>query len=174
MSAFHRAFVAWWFCLTCAWGCSGGGSGDVKLAPADGTVTYQGKPLAGATVTFSPDKGPLAMGVTDLNGKFTLASGAMLGAAVGPAKVSVTAFPPGQKSTPGAEDVSKIPKNADEAAAQLAKMGEMQEARRTGKDEANLPPKSLIPEKYMKVDTSDLKYTVKPGGDNHFSIELTD
>src|SRR4051794_11871782 len=38
---------------------AGCGSGDetarIKLVPVSGTVTFNGKPLEGATVTFSPD-----------------------------------------------------------------------------------------------------------------------
>ena len=57
-------------------GCDGG----PKYVPVSGTVTYNGKPYANAFVSFQPvaGKGGIAagkgsMGVTDENGRFTLA-----------------------------------------------------------------------------------------------------
>jgi len=44
-----------------------------KTAPVSGTVTMDGKPLAGASVTFFPtSKGPMATGNTNEKGEFTL------------------------------------------------------------------------------------------------------
>src|SRR4051812_10287496 len=80
-------------------GCTDGSGTSVKLAPATGVVTYKGAPLAGATVTFMPEKGPLAMGVTDLKGEFKLNSGSMPGCAVGPAKVAVSIAAPGESGS---------------------------------------------------------------------------
>jgi hypothetical protein len=39
-----------------------------------GTVTLDGKPLAGATIVFSPQKGQLASGVTDSQGRYSLST----------------------------------------------------------------------------------------------------
>lgn len=165
----HQILVNCTLCLVC--GCSGSG-GDVKLAAADGTVTYKGSPLAGADVTFVPEKGPLAQGRTDLNGKFTLSSGALRGAAVGPAKVSVSAFPPSSTESPKKMDMS-TPKTPEEAQAFFNKAGEMQIAMGQSSDAAE-PPKSLVPERYLRADTSGLSFTVNANGDNHFKIELQD
>ena len=41
-------------------GCSG--SDGPQVAPVEGTVTWQGKPLADAGVAFTPEKGPVAIG----------------------------------------------------------------------------------------------------------------
>lgn len=157
-------------CLSVALGCSSGGSGP-KLAAADGTVTFQGKPLAGATVMFVPDNGPIAMGVTDLEGKFTLSSGSLRGAAVGPAKVSITAYPPGQEA-PDMSAVAEQPQTPEEMAAYMKKAEEMQQAMASGQSPQSLQSKSLIPEKYAKAETSGLSFTVEASGDNHFVIPL--
>ncbi len=63
--------------LVClASGCGGGDS--YKVAPVSGTLTVDGKPVAGIVVTFQPaavsghNPGPGSTGKTDENGKFTL------------------------------------------------------------------------------------------------------
>ncbi len=61
-------------------GCSGGVDDKLpkKFVPYSGTVTLDGKPLAGATVQFNPDAsitkgaGAGGFGVTGTDGKFTL------------------------------------------------------------------------------------------------------
>src|SRR5262245_38254316 len=56
-----------------------------KTEPVTGTVTLDGKPLAGAQVVFQPKSGgQAASGTTDAQGKFTLTTfNAKDGAAVG-------------------------------------------------------------------------------------------
>jgi hypothetical protein len=81
--------------LGVAVGLSGCGSGDqLKLVQATGVVTLQGMPLDGATVIFVPEKGPLAMGLSDKDGKFTLSTGQSAGVAVGKCGVSVSLSAP--------------------------------------------------------------------------------
>lgn len=64
------------FALFTMWGCGSSEPKLPELVPVTGTVTYDGKPLADATVTFSPmgttQEGPGAGGVTDASGKYTL------------------------------------------------------------------------------------------------------
>ena len=154
-------------CLCLLVGCSGA-SGTPTLAPADGTVTYKGSPLAGATVTFIPASGPLAIGITDLNGKFVLKTGAHSGVALGSSKATVSITAPG--SGDSRMDFSKAPtsdaarKEYFEKAAERMKLG----------GEASSQPKSLVPEKYGNLSTSGLSYTVKSTGDNHYRIDLVD
>lgn len=67
--------------LACVAGCGGS---QPKTYPVTGTVTSQGKPLPDAIVTFVPEQGRHASGVTDAEGKFTLTTvqpgdGAMAG-----------------------------------------------------------------------------------------------
>lgn len=158
------------FCLALLVGCSSGTKGP-KLAPADGTVTYMGNPLAGATVMFVPAKGPVAMGVTDMSGKFRLATGTIRGAVIGPMKVSITAMSVSE-SDAGMDAISKRPQSQAEADAYMKKAAEMQAAMASGQA-AEVMPKSLIPEKYGKAETSGLEYEIKANGPNHFEIALT-
>lgn len=56
---------------------AGCGSGGFKLVPVSGTVTLDGQPLAGASVSFQPTgsgatPGPGSTAVTDASGKYVL------------------------------------------------------------------------------------------------------
>jgi hypothetical protein len=56
-------------------GCGGSGAGVAKLVPVSGTVTLDGKSLAGASVSFVPQagtEGAGAFGTTDAEGRYTL------------------------------------------------------------------------------------------------------
>ena len=171
MTSTVRTILLSWYCLVLAAGCSGQAD-RIQLVPVDGTVTYQGKPLSGATVTFAPDKGPLAMTMTDENGKFAFASGVQPGVAVGRVNVGIAATPAGQISAADVAAVSKPAQTDEEAAAYLQKAGEMQ--KKMAENPQPQPPKSLIPKKYTKVDTSGLSFTIRANGDNHLTIELKD
>lgn len=173
MSNLLQVVIVSWMCVGFVAGCSGG-SEKVKLVPADGIVTYQGKPLAGATVTFVPKTGPLAQAITDLEGKFSLATGTLPGVTVGPVQVTVSAFPPGKSNSGGSTGVPGDPKSAEDSAAFLKAAGEMQQSMSEAKDTEVATSKSLVPERYLKAETSGLQFTVKADGDNHFKIELQD
>jgi hypothetical protein len=162
--------------LLLAAGCDGGPEGgDVKLAPAGGTVTFKGAPLAGATVTFIPEKGPLAIAQTDLSGKFKLSTGNMAGVALGKATVTVTAYEGG--AAPSAADsggpITPTTKPTDPEAV----MKKMEARGRQMLEGASKPvvtgPKSVVPEMYTRPDSSPLTFTVVPDGSkNDFKIEL--
>lgn len=49
-----------------------GGNAYPKTAPIKGVLTYQGKPLADANVSFIPSGGRPASGTTNANGEFEL------------------------------------------------------------------------------------------------------
>ncbi len=115
-------------------GCGGGGQ---ELAPVSGTVTLDGKPLAGAGVLFTPQEGGRpAGGSTDEEGRFTLTTktngdGAMLGTnRVAVSKVAFAQTP----SSNGSPNPS-----------------------------AALRPQSLIPARYGDVKTSGLVVEVTAG-----------
>ena len=161
--SFRITFAA---CLCLAIGCSS--KSDLKLAPADGVVTYMDKPLAGATVMFSPAKGPLATAITDKDGKYQLKTESRQGIAPGLAKVAITM--PAEGETTGMAGVAQQPKSAAEAQEYLKQSNEIRKTVAAGK--MNINPKSSIPEKYTKFESSGLSFTIKSEGDNHNNIAL--
>jgi hypothetical protein len=63
----------------------------LKLGTVEGTVTLNGEPLAGAKVTFTPDEGRPATGVTNQEGRYRLTTKkANDGAAVGRHRISIS------------------------------------------------------------------------------------
>lgn len=63
-------FCLWIVLLLLAIGC-----GKSKMSPVSGTVTLDGKPLAGASVLFAPEgSGKDATGETDQDGRFTMST----------------------------------------------------------------------------------------------------
>src|SRR5262249_28886803 len=76
------------------------GCGGTTVVPVSGKVTLNGKPLAGATVTFQPyykdkrEAGPASSGETNAQGEFTLklAGKNVNGAVIGEHKVSISAL----------------------------------------------------------------------------------
>jgi len=157
-------------------GCGGGGpegSSDIKLAEGGGTVTYNGSPLAGASVTFIPAAGPIASGTTDLSGKFKLSTGALSGVAVGKCKVTVTAFESGGKPAAAAVTAGPTTKPADpeEMRKKMNLGSQMREVEGAGASGA----KSLIPDIYGKPDKTTLSFQVETdAAKNQFKIDLKD
>lgn len=69
----------------------GGCGGGLALAPVEGLVTLNGAPVADAAVMFAPQpSGPVATGVTDATGRFTLHTTNDLGALIGEHRVTIT------------------------------------------------------------------------------------
>jgi hypothetical protein len=65
-----------------------------KFTPVRGQVFYQGQPLMGGTIVFTPDAergghGPLAFGEIGSDGRYTLHTGDRLGAVSGWHRVSI-------------------------------------------------------------------------------------
>lgn len=88
-------------------GCGGGGP---TLAPVTGTVTYQGKPIADAEVTFYPKAGRVAIGKTNAEGRFELMT-ASPGDGAGVGEYTVVISKAEMVSDPNAPDSPyKIPK----------------------------------------------------------------
>lgn len=133
-------------------GCGGAPEGPT-LYPVKGKVTLEGQPVPNATVMFQPSSGPVATGVTDANGEFTLKTGAQEGAVAGTHQVSVVA-------TAG-EKVMENPSPDDLAALS------------TDPKQKPAEPKSLIPERYSKFETSQLTATVsEDASQNNITLEL--
>lgn len=102
-SQFVRMYCLAILCLSLV-GCGS----DMKVAPVSGTVTLDGAPLAKASVLFQPDAGGRpSFGVTDQNGKYTLAySMHEQGAEVGSCTVKIST-----KMQPEDSDGSDKPNN---------------------------------------------------------------
>lgn len=154
-----RRAAATFACLTliCTLGCGGGGPDKFqkarpKTTKASGTVTYNGQPLADAIIVCAPkavgEKAVSATATSDSSGNFSL-----------------QAFPPENGAAPG-DYLVTIQKNA-KAETVAAKPGSHDQP-------AAGPPKSLIPEKYGKAETSGLTLTVPEGGKTDIKFELVD
>jgi hypothetical protein len=141
--------------LSCLIGCGSKGVPIPKTVPAQGTVTYQGKPVDGANVVFNPEgEGRAASAVTDASGNFT-------------AKTSITGDTIVVGAIPGTYRVSitKIEKPAAKTPQ------EMMASRTSGAEPAE---KHLIPERYSQATSSGITVVVPPEGKRDIKFELTD
>jgi hypothetical protein len=142
------------FCIV-AEGC-GSGEKIPPLVTVTGKVTYNGKPLVGATVAFVLDSNPAAvskksrkddpapvirpiLGETDDQGNYELSFGEHTGVPVGKYQVGITAYEP------------------------MAEGGDTEDAR-----------PNRIPTKFGVPKTSGMTAVVTEDGDNEFNFNLTD
>jgi hypothetical protein len=129
-------------------GCGGSGAGEMDRPdriPITGEVIYQGMPVVGATVSFSPQEhSHAAVGLTDSEGHFELQT-----------------FEAGDGAVPGLfmVGIRKVELPMVELAADDAEAPVVEE-------------RSLIPVKYADPKLSGLTATVKEGGETHFKFEL--
>ena len=140
--------------------CGCGSSDTLTLAPVTGTVLFKGKPLSGATVTMMSEKGQMANGFTDGEGKFRMTTGGRPGVPVGLAKVGI----------------SKMAGNATTVDIKKVKPEDMIIMQKEGGGVAkDLVPKSEIPAKYSKPEESKLTAAVdKDGKKNVFEFILVE
>ncbi|HVX12440.1 MAG TPA: carboxypeptidase-like regulatory domain-containing protein [Pirellulales bacterium] len=161
--------------LVAAVGCSKGPS--IKTYPVKGTVTYNGKPVGGATVSYvskRPDARP-STGVTEADGSFSVST------YVGPSEVLRGAEPGDYRVT-----IVKQSKEAQQAAADTADYASLSEKERAdrltkmwekqgpSKPGTQSKPTSEIPVKYATPETSDLSATVVVGENEPREFKLTD
>ncbi len=133
---------------------------DLNLAPVEGTVTFQGKPLANATVTFIPKgEGSLGVGITDEEGSFSISTGGQAGVTPGLCAVTVSKM---ESSGGGQAALEKM----SEADRQKMMMSGKMQGVMTG------TPKSAIPVQYGNAMTSGLNFEVKKDGEINFPITL--
>lgn len=120
----------------------------VEVVDASGTVTFQGKPLEGFTVTFMPVSGERpATGISDASGHFKLGTNdAGDGAVAGSNKVAVTWAGPA-----GFDDLTASPID----------------------NPAEMPkPPVEIPANYSNPETSGIVIEVPASGADDLKIEL--
>ena len=165
MNNFLRIFVATSALALVASGCTGGGP---KLYKAEGTVTDNKVPVAGAQVTFAYDDGNFANGYTDAAGKFVLTyMNRPGGAAPGKCKVSITKRGGGTATAPAILDAT--PKSAaEQKAKQEAQKQQMEEF---GKKQAELDAEGGNTD----LTKGRLTLEIKANEDeNNFLIDLQD
>jgi hypothetical protein len=146
--------------IWCA-GCGGGTPSDREpTVRVSGTVTYNGQPVADASVALMPDNAPGslpgqgkgAFGRTDSDGRFQLMTyEASDGAIPGSYKVTVRKYE-GQAIgvEPSEEDYQETPEGQEP------------------------PPQSLLPEKYSNVRTTPLEASITEGKDVTLELVLED
>lgn len=138
--------ACWWLVLA---GC--GRSDTLTLASASGIVTYRGKPLPNASVTFIPQDGSLpALATTDQKGWFSMRTQGENGAFVGSHAVVIIAIEQTRELTD--EEFDRM------TAQQLAAVR-----------------RSLIPKRYGNRESSGLIVQVAADADlNEFVFDLQD
>jgi len=140
-------------------GCGGsdGRTGSEPVYPVSGVITYKGKPVAYADVTFfNAEKNRSAFGKTNEKGEYKLTTFSNNdGAVEGEHKVAVLKYEQPSATTPAADVNSQayVP----------PAMGESTEPK---------PPKSDLPEKYGNQETSGLTATVKAEAANVVNLDL--
>lgn len=135
----------------------------LETQPVEGTLTLDGKPVEGATVTFVPvveGQGASATGITDAGGRFTLT-------VVDTTRGRAT---PGGGTVPGDYFVGVMKTTFPQAASEEEEEG----GGKTTGTEAPSEPKltHVVPQKYNDPRRSGLRVTVKEGK-NVIPIELS-
>ena len=125
----------------------------IKTDLVTGVITMDGSPLAGASVTFSPvdDKGSVAIGTTDANGKYALQT--LLGAA-------------DAGTTPGDYLVS-ISKKVNEPT------GKQEWSESDGKMMDVTVGKETVPVKFTTKNSTPHKATVVANQANNFDFDVS-
>lgn len=96
-------------CLISLCGCGGKPAGYPDTAPVTGTVTLDGAPLEGASISFAPPKGRASGGTTDAEGKYELSYiGAVKGAMLGAQRVMISKRVPDLDYVPSARERSAL------------------------------------------------------------------
>jgi len=145
---------------------------DARFTKVEGTVTYNGEAVAGASVIFSPtdSSGESASGRTDASGKYTLttagAQNAGTGVVPGMYNVLVTKVESTQTSDPDVLAEQRKEITEDELHRRLAAKG------LTLTTAVKIDHKQLLPTIYGQPNT--LKATVQQGRVSRHDFDLTD
>ena len=150
-------------------GLAGCSNPDSKYAKVEGTITYNGEPVEGATVTFQSTTagGESASGVTGAGGKYSVTSvyAVQGGAGVLPGDYMVTVSKRSRPVDPDEEAHRKGEITYDEL--QKRKAGKSPSA-------GAGPSEHLLPRKYTVASESGLKATVQQGKNPPFNFDMTD
>jgi len=151
MNAVHKLGLLVCVLSCCFTGCGGPASGRLKTATVTGRVTFKGEPLSLGEIKFLPDGATgegvrVAYSTLDENGRYSLTTyGNGDGAILGSHRVTIVSR---EEVTPG---MGKRMTPQGMAPAQQ--------------------PKSFIPERYAKPETSGLTAEVKSGS-NEINFDL--
>ena len=150
-------------------GCEEPGTPKVQVS---GTVTFKGKPLEGAIVSFTPKAGGQpASGTTDSAGKYVLSTESNAdGAVAGDYVVTIAKYdrkeppvPPGEEEKPKSDEPIDI---TDEYPAGYNEMDAAEKAATVAKN--------LLPMKYANPETSPFVAQVTDGSEeNSIDFELS-
>jgi hypothetical protein len=140
-----------------------GGSDFPDPIPVSGTVSYQGKPVEGAKVTFlSRSGGRSASGTTDATGAYALTT----------FNTDDGAIPDEYTVTIAKYDSADTGESIDAASGEMgANYDEMMAAAASGKGDVDAEASDL-PAKYANAAESGLSRTVAEGQANEFSFDL--
>ena len=140
----RRRAMGWALALVRVWVAGCGEPGTAPTGKVTGTVTLDGTPIDGVGVTFLPEEGRPASGVTDASGQFTLST-----------------FETGDGAVPGRHKVA-IGEQPDES-----------EPMPGTPEAANWkPPEARFPERYSDPEKSGFEAQVESGKSNTFTFEM--
>lgn len=156
----YRSIVLTLSCLAA----SGCGQSELPppepVFPVSGVITYQGKPVVGADITFfNPERKRSAFGRTNADGEYQLTTFTMNdGAVAGKSLLSIVKMPPPAPATTEApiESEAYVP----------PAVGVPERASKKKKED------QLLPAQYASMDTSGLMAIVTEGQANEFDFEL--
>lgn len=139
-------------------GCGGTPAGYPDTAPVTGTITLDGAPLEGATISFAPAEGRSSSGKADAQGKYELRyTGAIKGAMLGTHRVEIRKSVPDTNYKPSKAELDLLKMTAEVEQTEVAEF---------------VPPMiESLPERYRGKD-SELSAEVKDA-DNVFDFDLT-
>lgn len=158
-------------------GCGKKGSG-IATYPVTGKVTYKGKPVAGASISYAsknPDA-PKAGATTNSDGEFSLSTyvsptEVLKGAPAGDYQVVIVKQVSPVKSDEGKVDLANA--TMEQRQEHMRKQWAAQQ-QRSPENKTPPKPKSEIPEKYSTIEKTDLKATVVSGTNDPVEFKLTD
>ncbi len=164
LSAFRRkALVGVCMIPTLALLGCGGSSDHPKVVPASGKVTFQGKPVAGAHVTFMKEGAPrAAIGLSDERGIYHL-----------------TTFDSNDGAIPGEHQVTvlKVKSNvvvSGDTSLNGDGYAKAMEAAHAAQKSGKPVVAFELPAKYADPKTSGLKKTISDRGPNTIDLDLTE
>jgi hypothetical protein len=165
---FGRGRIAWGILLTASVGMAGCGD-KAKPVKVNGTVTLDGKPLPGATITFLPagEGGRSASGLSGTDGSFDLTTYKPGdGALAGDYKITVQVLE-GDKSNRGQDPMEMDPKAREGFFMRMSPGGRAKE------DARQKNAKKTVPEVYMDLKRTPLKCTVPADGNVDLPLKTT-